>query len=182
MPSRVEHAMTIIARLRALPAAPSRPGGWADVQARLAARQAAGARGAVVWRLAAAASVALIAVVATLRVAGFALESPRALATELTPQTAEQAVELDRVAQLRLQSEALEQVLTVIGERPAVQRAGSSVPIDTLEVQVQWLDHQISVGQDVLAPGSVERLWRQRVDAMNSLVRLRYVEAQRIDM
>ncbi len=56
------------------------------------------------------------------------------------------------------------------------------MPIDTLESQVQWIDHQISVGDGEIEPGSAEQLWRKRVEAMNSLVQLRYVEAQRIDM
>jgi hypothetical protein len=56
------------------------------------------------------------------------------------------------------------------------------VPIDTLEAQVQWIDHQISDGDGAIEPGSAEQLWRKRVEAMNSLVQLRYVEAQRIDM
>jgi len=60
--------------------------------------------------------------------------------------------------------------------------AGTSVPIDTLEAQVQWIDHQISGGDGVIEPGSAEQFWRKRVGAMNSLVQLRYVEAQRIDM
>jgi len=47
---------------------------------------------------------------------------------------------------------------------------------------VQWIDHQISVADGEIEPGSAEQLWRKRVGAMNSLVRLRYVEAQRIDM
>jgi hypothetical protein len=63
-----------------------------------------------------------------------------------------------------------------------VERAGTSLPIDTLETQVQWLDHQLSAGVGELEPRSAEQLWRRRVEAMNSLVQLRYVEAQRIDM
>ena len=33
-----------------------------------------------------------------------------------------------------------------------------------------------------IAPGSAEQLWRRRVEAMNSLVQLRFAEAQSIDM
>jgi hypothetical protein len=40
----------------------------------------------------------------------------------------------------------------------------------------------LSVGDGELEPRSAEQLWRRRVEAMNSLVQLRYVEAQRIDM
>jgi hypothetical protein len=60
-----------------------------------------------------------------------------------------------------------------------VQRAGTAMPIDTLEAQVQWIDHRISASGDAL---EAEQLWRERVDAMNTLVRLRYVEAQPIAM
>ena len=116
------------------------------------------------------------------RVADVVTEHPGSMAAELTPLTAEQALALDRVAQLQSQSQALDEMLSVIGERPVVERAGTSVPIDTLEAQVQWIDHQISVGDGAIEPGSAEQLWRKRVEAMNSLVQLRYVEAQRIDM
>lgn len=169
-------------QLRALPPADSRTDGWADVRRRIAARNTRAARRATALHFAAAASIALVAVMATWRVYDVTRERPAAVAGELTPLTAEQALALDRVAQLRSQSQALDELLAVMGERPVVERAGTSVPIDTLESQVQWIDHQISVGDGEIEPGSAERLWRQRVEAMNSLVQLRYVEAQRIDM
>jgi hypothetical protein len=182
MQSRDQHVMNIAARLQALPAAEPMPNGWPAVQSRIVERQRAASRRALGVRLAAAASIALIAVTATWRVSDLARERPATLATELTPLTAEEALALDRVAQLRSQSNALEEMLTAIGERPVVARAGTSLPIDTLEAQVQWIDHQISVGDGAIEVGSVEQLWRRRVEAMNSLVQLRYVEAQSIDM
>jgi RNA polymerase sigma factor (sigma-70 family) len=63
-------------------------------------------------------------------------------------------------------------------ERPAVARAATAVPIDTLESQVQWLDHQLSIAGSRLPARQAEQLWRDRVEVMNSLVQLRYVEAQ----
>jgi hypothetical protein len=182
MLSRIEHAMRLTDQLRSLPTAEPRVDGWADVQSRVAALKTARARRRVGLQLAAAASVAIIAVTAVWRVGDVVTEHPGAMAVELTPLTAEQALTLDRVAQLQMQSQALDEMLSVIGERPVVERAGTSVPIDTLEAQVQWIDHQISVGDGAIEPGSAEQLWRKRVGAMNSLVRLRYVEAQRIDM
>ena len=182
MQARDEHAMNIAQRLQALPPAAPVAGGWTQVKSRLAARQRTAARRVFGMRLAAAASIALIAVTATWRVTEFTREHPAALAAELTPLTADEALAMDRVAQLRTQSHALEEMLAAIGDRPVVERAGTTLPIDTLEAQVQWLDHQISVGEDDIAPGSIERLWRRRVEAMNSLVQLRYVEAQYIDM
>lgn len=174
--------MNIVDRLRALPLAESRPDGWQDVQRRLAERRAGQAQRALGLRLALAASVALVAVLATWRFADIANEAPAGVVAGITPLTAEQALALDRVVQLQSQSQALEDALVVLGERPAVARAGTSLPIDTLEAHVQWLDHQISAGDDGIEPRSTERLWRERVAAMNSLVQLRYIEAQRIDM
>jgi len=182
MLSRIEHAMSLADRLRSLPTAAPRLDGWADVQLRVAARKTARARRRLGLQLAAAASVAIIAVTAAWRVADVVTEQPGSMAAELTPLTAEQALALDRVAQLQMQSQALDEVLSAIGERPVIERAGTSVPIDTLEAQVQWIDHQISVGDGAIEPGSAEQLWRKRVGAMNSLVQLRYLEAQRIDM
>jgi len=171
--------MNLTNQLRTLPPAEPRPDGWTDVESRVAARQTARARRRLGLQLAAAASVAIIAVTAAWRVGDVVTEHPGSMAVELT---AEQALALDRVAQLQMQSQALDEMLSVIGERPVVERAGTSVPIDTLEAQVQWIDHQISVADGDIEPGSAERLWRRRVGAMNSLVQLRYVEAQRIDM
>ena len=182
MLSRIEHAMSLTDQLRSLPAAEPRLDGWADVQSRVAARKTARARRRLGLQLAAAASVAIIAVTAAWRVGDVVTERPGSMSVELTPLTAEQALALDRVAQLQTQSQALDEMLSVIGERPVVERAGTSVPIDTLEAQVQWIDHQISVADGDIEPGSAEQLWRKRVGAMNSLVQLRYVEAQRIDM
>ena len=182
MHSRIEYAMSLTDQLRSLPTAEPRRDGWADVQSRLAARTAAHARRRLGLQLAAAASVAIIAMTAAWRVADVVTEPPASMTVELTPLTAEQALALDRVAQLQSQSQALDEILSVIGERPVVERAGTSVPIDTLEAQVQWIDHQISVADGDIEPGSAEQLWRKRVGAMNSLVQLRYVEAQRIDM
>jgi hypothetical protein len=182
MPGRDERTMNIAEQLRALPAAAPVADGWADVQSRLTARHRAVARRVLGMRLAAAASIALIALTATWRATEFTREHPAALAAELTPLTADEALAMDRIAQLRMQSNALEEMLAAIGERPVVERAGMTLPIDTLEAQVQWLDHQISTRDGAAGPGPVEQLWRRRVEAMNSLVQLRYVEAQYIDM
>ena len=169
------------ARLRALPAAEPARRGWHDVREHLASRRRADAARARFGRAAAVASIALIAVAVAWRVA----EAPGGHSTGarshvVAPLTAEEAVALDRVVQLQSQSAALEDALAMIGARPALQRAGTALPIDTVEAQVQWLDHRISAnGDDAL---EAERLWRERVDAMNTLVRLRYVESQPVAM
>jgi hypothetical protein len=177
-----EHRLNLPERLRSLPAVAARPGGWAGVQRRLGARRAGAERRYYAMRVAAAASVALVAVIALWRIGDVGSEQPGRAAGQLQPLTAEQAISADRVVQLQSQSQALDELLGGLGARPVVERAGTSLPIDTLETQVQWLDHQLSAGVGELEPRSAEQLWRRRVEAMNSLVQLRYVEAQRIDM
>ncbi|HXW09563.1 MAG TPA: hypothetical protein VD737_03040 [Steroidobacteraceae bacterium] len=175
-------ATELPARLRALPPAAADQRGWRGVRERLASRRRADAVRARLGRVAAVASIAVIAVAVAWRVAESpGLHSPDPTVRIATPLSAEEAVALDRVLQLRSQSAALEDALAVIGDRPAVQRAGTTLPIDTIEAQVQWIDHRLSAGagDDAI---EAERLWRERVDAMNTLVRLRYVELQPVAM
>jgi len=158
--------------LASLAPAEARPRDWAVVQARMTRRARAIRQGALAWRAVAAATV--IALTLSL-VASFDREPGRGV----VPATRSAAP--DDVASLVERSRQLEQVLASMPSRPAIERADTSIPIDALEARVQWLDHQLSQGDDGTAPGAeAERLWRERVDIMNSLVRLRYVEAQRV--
>jgi len=160
-------AVALRDRLRALPgAAGEAPGGWASVHARLEQRDRRVRSRAAAAPIAAAASVAALGLFAALRV----LE-PSAQAERHVPVPA-------AVADLRARSQALEALLAALPERPAVARAATSVPIDALESQVQWLDHQLSIAGSRLPAPQAEQLWRDRVEVMNSLVQLRYVEAQ----
>lgn len=167
-------------QLRALPLVPAAPHGWDAVQQKMAGRPVAASRRAAASRIAAAASVAVIAIALYWRAADD-FTPPAAVAALQAPPGAEESVAMERVAQLQKQSRALENLLAAFGDAPAVERAGTAVPIDALEAQVQWIDHQLSNG-DGLEVRVTERLWRDRVDLMNSLVRLRYVDAQRIAM
>jgi hypothetical protein len=152
--------------------------GWTRVRARIdvAQRPAEPRRGGSM--VAIAASCAMLGVLAgmLLREGGRgALELTAQPAAGVLPQT------LDSIEELRDRSRVLEEVLAALPARPAVERAGTAVPIDTLQAQVQWVDHQLSVsGAAHAAPDLRERLWRERVEIMNTLVQLRYVEAQRV--
>ena len=172
-------------RLQSLPPVTDEsPRGWAGVQARRAERERSAHSRIVAARVAVAASVAVIAVALVWR-AGEDSESPSSFAAQraaIPRASTDDALALDRVAQLQTQSQALDELLSALGDRPAVERAGSAVPIESLEAQVQWVDHQLSSGGDEIAAQSAEQLWRERVDLMHSLVRLRYVEAQTIAM
>jgi hypothetical protein len=165
-------------RLAALPAVNAPEDGWARVRARIDAAQ----RPAVPRRggstVAIAASCAMLCVLA-----GILLRESGRGASELAAQPAAGVLPqtLDSIEELRDRSRVLEEVLAALPARPAVERAGTAVPIDTLQAQVQWVDHQLSVsGAAHAAPDLRERLWRERVEIMNTLVQLRYVEAQRV--
>jgi hypothetical protein len=163
----ISSARTLRERLRDLPIVPGDSGtGWVSVQERLGRRERPRGGRATAARAAAAASVAALGLFATLRVLEPSATNDRHVAVPVA------------VADLRARSQALEALLAALPDRPAVARADTSLPIDSLESQVQWLDHQLSVAGSQLPAPQAEALWRDRVEVMNSLVQLRYVEAQ----
>jgi hypothetical protein len=86
-------------------------------------------------------------------------------------------IERARVPELMAQSQHLEDLLQQLPERPRIERVSTAAMIDTIEDRIQWLDFQLSD-----APGSglneeqTRRLWRERVELMDSLVKVRYAE------
>lgn len=162
-------------RLAALPDPGVEPLAWAELQRRLAARSRIVRYRVIASRLVGAASVASLALIATLYGDGDDQARDAHTAAARAP------VRGETVATLLGRSLELEQALAAMPSRPAVERADTSIPIDTLEARVQWIDHQLSVADAEGAPADdAERLWRERVEIMSSLVRLRYVEAQRV--
>jgi hypothetical protein len=162
--------------LRALAPAPDTAvDGWAEVQSRLTAARAQESLAARVAPYAAAASVVALALFAALRWTG----APEPAGPRSAPLIVLDTESLD---ELRSRSQELEALLAALPERPAVARAGTSVPIESLEAQVQWLDHQLTLAGATGQAAETEQLWRDRVEAMNSLVQLRYVEAQQVNL
>jgi hypothetical protein len=178
MPARFDEYLS--QRLAELPPADGGSGGWQAVQAKLRRRSESYVRAQQVARYSMAASVVVLACVLALVFAQRMRPSGTPLAASVQPVAA--ARPANPVEALRARSVALEQVLAALPERPAVARAGTALPIDTLEAQVLWLDHQLSGGDDLASPLDEEQLWRERVEVMNSLVRLRYAEAQQVAM
>jgi hypothetical protein len=168
---------TMRRRLIALPPVAAPAGGWDRLRARIGAPQdvATPRRGSGL--IAIAASCAMLGVVA-----GVLLREEPGMSRLVTvPHEAVGSHERPTIAELRDRSRVLEEVLAALPSRPAVERAGTAFPIDALQAQVQWVDHQLSVsGAAHAGPEVTERLWRERVEIMNTLVQLRYVEAQRI--
>ena len=126
------------------------------------------------------------AVVVAAVIAGFmAIEGDRKLqALDSTPRstvTAAAAVDVPQeppVAQLVEQSRELDQLLQKLPPRPEVQRVSLAGTVDRIEQRVQWLDMQLSSVPETAADDSLSRrMWRERVDLMDSLVAMRYAES-----
>jgi len=176
---RLAHLQSMRQRLRTLPdVVASGRDGWAEVERRIVERAQAPRRRLRIGLAAAAASVASLAVLAGLRLQDGARQSPEAFANLGTEVAADPQL---KIAELQRQSLELEAILAALPERPAVERAATALPIETLEAQVQWVDHRLSEFEaDATVDTEAEQLWRDRIGIMNSLVQLRYVEAQRL--
>jgi hypothetical protein len=86
-------------------------------------------------------------------------------------------VETARVPELVAQSRRLEDLLQQLPERPRIERVSTAAMIDTIEGRIQWLDFQLSDARDSgLNEEQTRRLWRERVELMDSLVKVRYAE------
>jgi hypothetical protein len=80
--------------------------------------------------------------------------------------------------ELVAQSQQLEQILQTLPQRPRIERVSTAATIDTIEQRIQWLDFQLSSAPDGdLSEEQSRRLWRERVELMDSLVKVRYAEA-----
>ena len=85
-------------------------------------------------------------------------------------------VETARVPELVAQSQQLEGLLQKLPERPRIERVSTAAMIDTIEDRIQLLDFQLSDAGSGLNEQQTRRLWRERVELMDSLVKVRYAE------
>lgn len=80
--------------------------------------------------------------------------------------------------ELVAQSQELEQLLRKLPDRPRIERVSTAATIDTIEQRIQWLDFQLSSAPEGdLSEAQSRQLWRERVELMDSLVKVRYAEA-----
>jgi hypothetical protein len=85
-------------------------------------------------------------------------------------------VETARIPELVAQSQRLEDLLMQLPERPRIERVSTAAMIDTIEDRIQWLDFQLTEAGSGLNERQTQRLWRERVELMDSLVKVRYAE------
>jgi len=81
------------------------------------------------------------------------------------------------------QSQRLEAVLALLPESRSIERAGTATTIEALQARIQWLDFQLSVAGDVgLTERQALELWQDRVQLLDSLIKVSNADTQRIAM
>ena len=141
--------------------------GWTGVVAARASREA---------RLDFGLPVALAAVVlVATTVIALWLQSARSAMTAAP--TLAVAAEAAVAADMRAENERLERILAVLPERHAM-RGSTAFTVAELEDRLALVDDRLSrIALEPNAPERAERLWRERVGVMNSLVQVRYADA-----
>ncbi len=77
-------------------------------------------------------------------------------------------------------SREMEAFLRGLPARPEVVRVGTAATIAQIEEGLRLVDYQLNLQSETgVTHSQSERLWKARVDLLNSLANVRYVEAQR---
>ena len=87
--------------------------------------------------------------------------------------------QLSTLQALMVQSRQLERNLQSLPDEPRVMRAGTVATISDLEDRITAIDYQLDDPEVFMTPEDEELFWRERVRLMNSLLQLRYAQAQR---
>jgi hypothetical protein len=95
-----------------------------------------------------------------------------------TPMVEERASAADgEMQKLIAQSRELDELLQYLPDRPQVERVSLAATVDSIEERIQVLDWQLAYGSDAgLDQRQARRLWSERVELMDSLVKVRYAE------
>jgi hypothetical protein len=129
------------------------------------------------WSLAAALMAIVVGVVALVAVRDarhgpLTAEQPKQIVG--TPTYTNETV----MQQLIAQSRELDELLQYLPERPQVERVSLAATVDSIEERIQVLDWQLAYGPDAgLDQQQARRLWSERVELMDSLVKVRYAES-----
>jgi hypothetical protein len=75
-------------------------------------------------------------------------------------------------------SQQLEVALGALPQRPSVERVATAANIDGIEQRIEWLDFHLTAANESLDQAQTQQLWQERVNLMDSLVKLRYAEAR----
>jgi hypothetical protein len=125
------------------------------------------------WRLVAALFAIVVGSIAFVGLQNPDIDSESFAHTQTSPSMASKS----DVEQLMAQSRKLEELLAYLPERPQLERVSTAATVDSIEQRIQWLDWQLAYESDAgLSARQAERLWSERVELMDSLVKVRYAE------
>lgn len=154
------------ARLSALPEFEPPANGWEAVQAAHRQRGAGVSRG-----LPAAIAAIVLAAVAGL---AWQLQTTQRELIAVGPSAADAAVIAGDA--VRVENARLEQLLAALPEM-RVMRGSTAFTVSQLEDRLAFVDDRLSrITLEPNAPEHAERLWRERVDLLDSLVKVRYAD------
>jgi hypothetical protein len=157
-------------RLSALPDFAPPGAGWKGVVAARASREAR-----IDFRIPAA--LAAVVLVATAGLAFWLQSAQRVLSDGPAAVDAALAARAAVAADMRAENERLEWILASLPESRAM-RGSTAFTVAELEDRLALVDDRLSrVVLEPNAPERAERLWRERVDVMHSLVQVRYADA-----
>ena len=168
----------LTADLRELPSTAVPPERWSAIKSALgpgaALRPDASRRPG--WFLpAASAALVLVAVL-------FTLNTRRSASVEEGDTRAAATVPLTDSRQVLVaESRRLESLLATLPTESRLTRAQTAFTVADLEDRIQWVDYRLNLANEAgLADEPAERLWRERVDLLNSLVAVRYAQARTV--
>ena len=162
-------------KLQALPQMEPQADSWAAIQAKMRSDS-----GVPVWErrlrhVAVAASLFVLGVVVTVIVRQHGITPPAEVADTRVPP---ESVAVSMVNDLVSQSQHLDHMLQSLPDRPQIERVSTAATIDTIEQRIQWLDFQLSYAHEQgLNERQAQRLWSERVELMDSLVKIRSAES-----
>jgi hypothetical protein len=172
--SELARLETLTVKLRELPATAIPPERWSAIKAELSggAERLAPSRRPGWFLPATSAALVLVTVL-------FTLSSRR---PDSLPEPAMSTVPVPDARQaLVAESQRLESLLASLPNEPRLTRAQTALTVADLEDRIQWVDYRLNLASEAgLAEEPAERLWRERVDLLNSLVAVRYAEARTV--
>jgi hypothetical protein len=162
-------------RLQSLPALNAPSHAWESIEAR--AGQAP--RRPYLRALTAALVVLVVGSIAVVGLQNSDTQPDSVAHTPASPmQTGPSVAAKSDVERLMAQSRKLEELLAYLPERPQVERVSTAATVDSIEQRIQWLDWQLAYESDAgLNARQAERLWSERVELMDSLLKVRYAES-----
>jgi hypothetical protein len=179
--------------LRALPDPEPPAQAWDALQTRLDEIEAGGARPrrmTALWRWSAGGAIAAGVAVAALWLVGAPVPMPGTLQAPATadlpattvsgvPATTDRPVLPVTYASAVAQSERLDRLMSQLPGQRSTMSASTASLIADLEDRVAWLDQEILLATAYGVPQEQRvLLWNQRVEIMNTLLQLRFVQAQ----